>query len=152
MKLPVLASVLGAAGLAAAYALWWRQQPASAIDPADPLVVARGQAVYAQACASCHGASLEGQPNWQERRPDGKLPAPPHDATGHTWHHGDAVLFRITRDGVGAFAPKGYATDMPAFAGVLSDDDIRASLAFIKSRWPDDIRRRQAEMTAARTR
>ena len=56
-----------------------------------------GRQLYVAHCASCHGANLEGQANWQTRRPDGKLPAPPHDATGHTWHHADRVLFDITR-------------------------------------------------------
>ena len=149
MRRRVLIVTFGVAAVAAAYALWWQQRSAYAIDPADRPLVARGRTVYAQACASCHGADLEGQPNWQERRSDGKLPAPPHDATGHTWHHTDDILFKITREGVGAFAPKGYATDMPAFMGVLSDDEIRASLAFIKSRWPASIRSRQAEMTQA---
>jgi len=32
---------------------------------------------------------------------------------------------------------------MPAFRDKLSDDDIRAVLAFIKSRWPPEIRHRQ---------
>ena len=33
------------------------------------------------------------------------------------------------------YAPADYPSDMPAFAGKLSDDDIWAVLAFIKSRW-----------------
>jgi mono/diheme cytochrome c family protein len=91
---------------------------------------------------------LEGQPNWRERLPSGRLPAPPHDASGHTWHHPDAVLFTITRDGLGAIVP-GYESDMPAFGGVLSDAEIRAVLAFIKSRWPERERAFQAEISAA---
>ncbi len=115
-------------------------------DPdADP--VARGRAVYAAWCAECHGARLEGQPDWRSRKPDGRLPAPPHDASGHTWHHSDADLFTIIKQGVGAFAPPGYESDMPAFGGVLSDAEIRAVLAFIRSSWPEDIRRRQAAIS-----
>jgi hypothetical protein len=45
------------------------------------------------------GANLEGQPNWKERQANGRLPAPPHDASGHTWHHPDAQLFGITKQG-----------------------------------------------------
>lgn len=101
-----------------------------------------GRQLYVAHCASCHGANLEGQANWQTRRPDGKLPAPPHDATGHTWHHADRVLFDITRQGPAAY-PSGYRTDMPAFGDMLGDEDIAAVLAFIKSTWPDEIRRRQ---------
>ena len=103
----------------------------------------RGKAVYAAHCAACHGANLEGQPDWRQRRADGKLPAPPHDPSGHTWHHDDETLFRITKHGVAAFAGAGYATDMPAYDGVLGDEDIRAVLAYIKSTWPEPIRARQ---------
>lgn len=46
--------------------------------------VSRGAMTYAEACASCHGADLEGQPEWHTRGPDGRLPAAPHDETGHT--------------------------------------------------------------------
>jgi mono/diheme cytochrome c family protein len=37
---------------------------------------------------------------------------------------------------------------MGAFGEVLSDDEIRAVLAYIKSRWPETIRARQAEVNA----
>ncbi|CAO3408218.1 Cytochrome c family protein [Azospirillum largimobile] len=103
--------------------------------------------MYAEQCASCHGARLEGQPNWQSRKPDGRLPAPPHDASGHTWHHPDADLFKITKQGIAAFAPPDYSSDMPAFGNSLSDADIWAVLAFIKSSWPEEIRRRHTAMS-----
>lgn len=105
-----------------------------------------GRALYVQHCASCHGLNLEGQPNWMVRKPDGKLPAPPHDATGHTWHHSDRQLFEIVKEGLGKIAP-GYATDMQPFAGILSDDEIRAVLDYIKSTWPA----RQQEIQKAKS-
>jgi mono/diheme cytochrome c family protein len=104
-------------------------------DPRDARKVALGEKVYAANCASCHGAKLEGQPQWQRRLPNGRLPAPPHDESGHTWHHPDDMLFNMIRQGVTAYAPPGYESDMPAFAGKLSDDEIWAVLAYIKSRW-----------------
>jgi len=107
-----------------------------------------GAKLYAEACASCHGANLEGQPDWMVRKPDGKLPAPPHDETGHTWHHSDRQLLTIVRDGLEAIAP-GYGTDMPAFGERLTDAEIGAILDFIKSRWPDKQRSFQAARTAA---
>lgn len=106
-----------------------------AVDPRNAEQVALGAKVYAQHCASCHGAKLEGQPNWQRRLPNGRMPAPPHDETGHTWHHPDEMLFDITKHGIGRYAPPGYQSDMPAFGGALSDDEIRAVLAFIESHW-----------------
>lgn len=113
------------------------------IDPQTAEQVALGERLYAEQCASCHGAELEGQPNWRNRLPDGRYPAPPHDATGHTWHHDDAYLFETTKRGGQATAPRGFVSGMPAFAGKLSDAEIWSILAFIKSRWPPEIRARQ---------
>lgn len=95
-----------------------------------------GQALYLEHCASCHGANLEGQPNWMQRLPNGRLPAPPHDETGHTWHHSDEQLLVIVRDGLAAIAP-GYETDMPAFSPKLNDREIMAIIDYIKETWPD---------------
>ena len=110
--------------------------------------LALGKLVYDARCAACHGVNLEGQPNWRRRLPSGELPAPPHDASGHTWHHPDAWLFDITKHGTLRFAPPGYKTTMRGFAEVLSDPEIRAVLAYIKAAWPPEIRDRQADITA----
>lgn len=117
------------------------------IDHTDAKTIERGRRVYIEACASCHGARLEGQPNWRERLPNGRNPAPPHDATGHTWHHDDLTLFRVTKEGPAAY-PRDYPTDMPAFGERLTDEDIAAVIAFIKSTWPPDILRRQIQINA----
>lgn len=108
--------------------------------------VAIGQDLYAANCASCHGANLEGQPDWRRRNENGRMPAPPHNESGHTWHHADRPLFTITKLGLGAVVP-GYESDMPAFEGILSDDEIAAVLAYIKSTWPERERGFQAEVT-----
>ncbi|CAG9183804.1 cytochrome c [Cupriavidus respiraculi] len=119
------------------------------IDSSNAERVALGKQLYAQACASCHGADLQGQPNWRDRLPNGRMPAPPHDASGHTWHHADAVLFAITKNGLvpGVTAPEGYVSDMPAFGQSMSDDEIVAVLAYIKSTWPDKMAAAQREAT-----
>jgi mono/diheme cytochrome c family protein len=114
-------------------------------QPAPDLAL--GGRVYAQHCASCHGVKLEGQPNWRSRLQNGRMPAPPHDDSGHTWHHPDAVLFGITKHGlVPPYAPPGYQSDMPAFAGTLSDAEIRAVLAYIASHWSSEVMKARAEM------
>lgn len=119
------------------------------LRPDDAKLVALGQKVYATQCAACHGQRLEGQPNWRQRGADGRLPAPPHDASGHTWHHPDDVLFRITKYGVVKAADlKNYDSAMPAFEGRLSDDEIVAVLSWIKSQWPPEIRARLDRMNA----
>lgn len=110
-------------------------------------ILKRGELVYNRFCSLCHGKNLEGQENWRKRKPDGKLPAPPHDETGHTWHHTDEVLFGITKKGlVPPYAPANYKTDMPGWEGTLSDSDIHAVIAYIKSRWPDEQRNIQADI------
>ena len=107
----------------------------------DLAVVQAGEEVYRTHCAACHGAKLEGQANWRERDADGYLLAPPHDATGHTWHHADDLLFEIVKYGPGMIVnDPDYKTRMPAYEGVLSDDDIIAVLSFIKNTWPEDER------------
>jgi mono/diheme cytochrome c family protein len=148
---PVYAAI-GAAlvAVAAALVVVFRDAPAPPADPASGAQVVLGEKVYAQHCAACHGARLEGQPDWRERLPSGRMPAPPHDASGHTWHHPDEVLFGITKRGLvpGEYAPPGYQSDMPAFGGALTDDEIWAVLAYLKSTWPAEIRRAQAGVTA----
>lgn len=148
--------MLGAAFafLAGAIIVAQRSGEQSPADPNNATQVALGKSVYDGRCASCHGARLEGQPNWQEKLPSGRMPAPPHDASGHTWHHPDSVLFGITKHGLvpGKYAPPSYQSDMPAFSVPLSDDEIWAVLAYIKSSWPSDIRRAQHEMTRERDR
>lgn len=119
------------------------------IDPSDSALVTQGRQLYANNCAACHGAKLEGQPDWRTRMANGRLPAPPHDVTGHTWHHPDAVLINITKNGLvpGVTAPPGYVSDMPAYRDVLTDSEIQAVLAYIKSSWPKQALDAQKEVT-----
>uniref|UniRef100_UPI00345BD2FB c-type cytochrome n=1 Tax=uncultured Jannaschia sp. TaxID=293347 RepID=UPI00345BD2FB len=116
-------------------------------EPVTEDDIALGQELYAATCASCHRADLEGQPDWKRRLESGRMPAPPHDESGHTWHHADRQLITITKLGVGGVVP-GYESDMPAFEGVLTDEEIRAVLAFIKSTWPDRQRAFQSDVSA----
>lgn len=153
-KRRIAIAITGVMFAAAGAGLWFRSVPDSMstvrIDADDKTLVALGRTVYGQQCASCHGVKLEGQPDWRIRKADGKLPAPPHDETGHTWHHADGQLFRLTKDGLKPpFAPDGYQSDMPAFGGVLTDEQIGAALSFIKNSWPAPIRARQQRITEA---
>lgn len=114
-------------------------------------MVASGAKIYEAHCASCHGASLQGQPDWQSRGSDGLLPAPPHDASGHTWHHDDKTLFQITKLGVAqVIGDKTYKSAMPAYADILSDEQIVAVLSWIKAQWPADIRKSNDQVNGAR--
>ena len=115
----------------------------------DAAEVARGKALYQAHCASCHGADLAGEPDWRSRDAEGYLPAPPHDATSHTWHHPDAVLFEITKYGTEAVVGGGYQSRMMGFGTILSDEEILATLGYIKSTWPRRIVEMHDEMNAA---
>jgi mono/diheme cytochrome c family protein len=145
---PVIAIATAFVAVVAAslYALLDRSRGQLRADPTNPEQVAAGQHFYDLTCATCHGKNLEGEKNWQSPLPTGGLPAPPHDESGHTWHHPDEILFRVTKLGGGAEAPPGFKSNMPAFSGSLSDEQIWAILAYIKSRWPPHIRSRQAEI------
>ena len=93
--------------------------------------VTQGEVLYAQYCASCHGVDLKGSPMWKELSPDGSLPPPPHDSTGHTWHHTDELLISIIQNG----GDPSYNSKMPAFKDKLTEDESLAVLEFIKSKW-----------------
>jgi len=142
--------LFGGLAMAAAAALaWWLLTAGSGMQPAqrpvmsgDPAVIATGKKLYGDYCASCHGGRLQGQPGWTRRDAEGYLPAPPHDASGHTWHHPTAMLFDIVKHGPAALAPAGYRSTMPGYGDTLTDEEIIAILSYIRSRWPADIRKR----------
>ncbi|WOI55370.1 cytochrome c [Palleronia sp. LCG004] len=141
-----IAFVVMGGGLAAV-ALWAATRQADTVAAAG-VDLARGAAIYDARCAACHGAELEGQPDWRVAGPDGILPAPPHDETGHTWHHDDATLIDYTTlGGAGMMARAGVAdfpSGMPAFGDILTEGEIRDVVEYIKSTWPAEIREAQA--------
>ena len=122
--------------------------PSFADHELDDRDIIAGAQLYSDNCASCHGVNLEGQPKWQMRNDDGSLPAPPHDETGHTWHHDNQLLFNYTKLGGQLLLEQrgidGSASRMPGFAESLTDDQIWDILAFIQSTWPDKIKDVQA--------
>lgn len=93
--------------------------------------IATGAELYAENCAGCHGEPGVSAPPLEG--------APPHDETGHTWHHADRMLFEWVLDG------PPLAERMPAFRGMLSEEQVLAVLAYIKSRWPEEIQKFQEE-------
>lgn len=125
--------------------------PVATVPPLPTLgadEVAQGRVVYVENCSVCHGANLEGHPNWKAYNEDGSFRPPPHDATGHTWHHGDSLLIETIRLGGGRLTGNlAGLSNMPAFGEVLSDEEITAVLAYIKSTWPDETRQFQWEAT-----
>ena len=111
----------------------------------DPDRVNSGRAVYEQHCASCHGAKAQGAPKWQERDEHGELPAPPHDAEGHTWRHSDAELYGMVSKGWRDPFNKTTRLTMPAFGDVLVPGQIRAVISYLKTLWSPEQRQFQSE-------
>lgn len=92
---------------------------ADASTPVPPDVLAVGETIYQDTCATCHGVDGEGaaQPG---------LPAPPLDGSAHSWHHSDSQIIGLIRDG---------GAQMPAVGAGWSDDEVEAVIAFMKARW-----------------
>lgn len=147
-------SIVMALLIGAAVGYFWvlpsfKEDQSGWIAPSTGQIRLQGKGLYDQYCASCHGVDLQGQFNWRAPLASGRLPAPPHDVTGHTWHHPDWQLRSMIKDGFvpGLTAPPGYQSDMPAFGEVLSDGQIDLILAYIKSSWPEEALKAQREIS-----
>ena len=112
----------------------------------DVASVQAGKQIYQAQCVACHGTDLQGQANWRTRNANGRLPAPPHNEEGHTWHHSDEMLIGMVTHGVEAYAPDGYQSDMPAYKSILEKQQILSVLAYIKSTWPEEIQQRHNQI------
>jgi mono/diheme cytochrome c family protein len=93
--------------------------------PKPPPGTPRVERLYLGLCATCHGA--DGHGSWRATvfliRPGDLADA----ARMRT--HSDQYLFDMIKQGGAPFGRPG----MPAFGGSLSDDDIRALVAYVKS-------------------
>jgi len=114
------------------------EQVLDAIPPVpsvDAEAAAEGERLYAQFCASCHKPDLSGDPDWKTPDDDGTFRPPPHDASGHTWHHPVPQLVDIVLNGSGA-----PGSTMPRFDGTLDEAQVEAIIEFLRSRWGDEER------------
>ena len=106
----------------------------------SPNLAERGQEIYVAQCSVCHGQDARGQPNWHIKKADGTLPAPPLNGDGHTWHHGDGLLYQIVREGgallEGPDVPN-FKSGMPAFGDGLNHQEIIDVITYVKSLWGD---------------
>ncbi|MCW8988112.1 MAG: cytochrome c [Gammaproteobacteria bacterium] len=100
----------------------------------NPKEYSYGQQLFLKNCAVCHGKHAEGGKNWRKLGKDRKFPPPPLNGTGHAWHHSTEVLVDIIKNGT-----INDGGNMPAWKNKLSDLEIEAILAFLKSHWPDEI-------------
>ena len=138
LRFSVGAMLLGASHVAIAHA-------ADESPPSDPESVKSSRAIYEQHCASCHGAEAQGAPNWQEPDQRGELPAPPHNSEGHTWRHSDVMLNEMVAKGMRDPFNKTTRLTMPPFEAVMSPEQIRAVIAYLKTLWTPEQRAFQSE-------
>lgn len=101
------------------------------LDAAYPIEVtvdrvAEGEMLYGAHCAQCHA-----NPETGGQRSYG---APRHDEDGHTWHHADRQLVGWVLNGIPG------AGVMPAFGNQLSEEQVVAIFAYIKSTWNAEVR------------
>ncbi len=121
-----LAVLLGPPAKAAEDGRWYSEEQAR-----------RGEALFRQNCATCHGQNAEGTADWKTRDANGNFPPPPLNGTAHTWHHDLDLLRRTIREG-----GQKLGGVMPAFEGRLESDQIDAIIAFFQSQWSDEIYQR----------
>lgn len=118
-KVLTLLLLLGAASTAAAEERWFAPRHAEA-----------GRPLYLQHCAACHGDRGQGAPQWQRPNPDGSMPPPPLNGTGHAWHHPLKALVTTIANGQGT---------MPGWRNKLQKPEMLAIIAWFQSLWPDEI-------------
>jgi mono/diheme cytochrome c family protein len=111
--------------LAATYGIPGRYAGMRNPFPDGPKTWARGAAVYAEQCASCHGVAGEGD------GPGGRLlPTPPADLAWFAtlpesrW---DGFIYWTVAEG-----GEPFGTAMPAYRDTLSEPDIWAVIAYIR--------------------
>ncbi|WP_404362843.1 c-type cytochrome [Marinobacter sp.] len=101
---------------------------------------AQGRKIYEQYCAACHGWQGEGAADWKKKDEKGEMPPPPHDETGHTWRHSDRMLFQMIAEGWRHPFNKSDRLTMPAFENILTDQEIRAVIEYLRTLWTEEQR------------
>lgn len=92
----------------------------------------KGETIFQQNCASCHGAKAEGSAGWQQA--SGEKAAPPLDGSANTRNKSIEQLLEVIRQGsiqIGG--------SMPAFKHALSEREMLQTVAYFQSKWPDKV-------------
>lgn len=106
-------------------------QPGTPSPNGSGPLLSKGEKLYVANCQVCHG----------DRQGSGATGgAPPHNEIGHTWHHPDAQLRDWILNGK-------FPGAMPAFKDKLSEDQVDAILAYIKTWWTEEQRESQADVS-----
>ena len=122
------------------------ETPLRATRIASDAYIRLGQQEYNLRCAHCHGDHGEGQlaatiPN---TRSLGMNLVPAHDSTGHTWQHPDQLLVRVIKEGISNPLDQFI---MEPYTSVMTDQEVHATLDYIKLWWTDEQRAYQQQLT-----
>ena len=150
LVLPAL-MVLATSAVAAGTTWYLQNEKAVPGDASDLDQVAFGSRVYSRICANCHGTELDGQLGWEKPLRDGTRLAPSHSVDGYTWRYTDENLFEVVKFGGETLKPDGGSSRMPGFSEKLTDGEIWAVIAFIKSTWPTNIQEKQRDKSTVST-
>ena len=127
-----LAACSGGTGLKATLSPGANGEPTLPTSVGQPTTSAGAQ-LYAANCQVCHG----------DRQGEGGTGAPVHNHTGHTWHHPDAQLKEWVLDG-----KLGLFSQMPGFNDKLTEEEVEAILAHMKTWWTEEQRQQQADVSS----
>ncbi len=105
------------AAISVAFVCLFSTQNSQSKPFAESSVLADGAAIYAERCASCHGADGRAQ------TPKGKRKGAT-DFTSSKWKPNDARLMKVIANG---------KAGMPAFKDKLNEDEIKAVTMYIKT-------------------
>ncbi len=99
-------------------------------DWESPERIVEAGRLYGRLCQSCHGAKGVGErPEDPNARDEYGFVAPALDDSSHGWHHGDDNLMRTILNG----SPRNPR--MMPFKDLITEDDARDLVAYIKSLW-----------------
>lgn len=96
-------------------------------------IVAEGEQIFNAYCASCHGKKAESIQDWKTSDDNGLFPPPPLNGTAHAWHHPLVILDQVISEGGLAFGGV-----MPAWKGILSEDQRLKAIASFQQYWSDE--------------
>ena len=97
-------------------------------------ILDQGRQLFQRHCVACHGKEAEATADWKTRTATGHYPPPPLNGSAHAWHHPLSVLVQVISDGG---APMGGV--MPAWKGVLTEQEMLSTIAAFQHYWPDKI-------------
>lgn len=103
--------------------------------PSPDELIQSGAGLYQANCQVCHGGATGGELK--------EIP-PPHNANGHTWQHADQQLTDMVLNGISFSLEE---QKMPAFKYKLTEGDVKAILAYIKTWWTEEQRAWQKKVT-----